>query len=206
MINKTEWNRMMEGKLYNPYKVGDNSFENVHAAQKKFNESEYWNDKSAFEELKKCFKVAPVDMVLTPPVYFDHGDRISFGKHFYANTDLTILDENYVTFGDNVFLAPHVSIYTAGHPIDKDVRNLELEYAKAVTIGDNVWIGGNVVINPGVTIGSDVVIASGSVVVKDIPSHVVAGGNPCHVIRQITNKDKNNWHTQLKEYEDDTEK
>ena len=65
MINKTEWNRMMEGKLYNPYKVGDNSFENVHAAQKKFNESEYWNDKSAFEELKKCFKVAPVDMVLT---------------------------------------------------------------------------------------------------------------------------------------------
>ena len=175
MINKTEWNRMMEGKLYNPYKVGDNSFKNVHAAQKKFNESEYWNDKSAFEELKKCFKVAPVDMVLTPPVYFDHGDRISFGKHFYANTDLTILDENYVTFGDNVFLAPHVSIYTAGHPIDKDVRNLELEYAKAVTIGDNVWIGGNVVINPGVTIGSDVVIASGSVVVKDIPSHVVAG-------------------------------
>lgn len=180
--------------------------ENVHAAQKKFNESEYWNDKSAFEELKKCFKVAPVDMVLTPPVYFDHGDRISFGKHFYANTDLTILDENYVTFGDNVFLAPHVSIYTAGHPIDKDIRNLELEYAKAVTIGDNVWIGGNVVINPGVTIGSDVVIASGSVVVKDIPSHVVAGGNPCHVIRQITDKDKNNWHTQLKEYEDDIEK
>ena len=206
MINKTEWNRMMEGKLYNPYKVGDNSFENVHAAQKKFNESDDWNDKSAFEELKKCFKVAPVDMVLTPPVYFDHGDRISFGKHFYANTDLTILDENYVTFGDNVFLAPHVSIYTAGHPIDKDVRNLELEYAKAVTIGDNVWIGGNVVINPGVTIGSDVVIASGSVVVKDIPSHVVAGGNPCHVIRQITDKDKNNWHTQLKEYEDDIEK
>ena len=205
MINKMEWNRMMEGKLYNPYKVGDNSFENVHAAQKKFNESEYWNDKSAFEELKKCFKVAPVDMVLTPPVYFDHGDRVSFGKHFYANTDLTILDENYVTFGDNVFLAPHVSIYTAGHPIDKDVRNLELEYAKAVTIGDNVWIGGNVVINPGVTIGSDVVIASGSVVVKDIPSHVVAGGNPCHVIRQITDKDKNNWRTQLKEYEDDIE-
>ena len=128
MINKTEWNRMMEGKLYNPYKVGDNSFENVHAAQKKFNESEYWNDKSAFEELKKCFKVAPVDMVLTPPVYFDHGDRISFGKHFYANTDLTILDENYVTFGDNVFLAPHVSIYTAGHELilfetaDKEIK------------------------------------------------------------------------------------
>ena len=150
MINKTEWDRMIQGKLYNPYKVGGNTFETVHAAQKKFNESEYWHDKSAFEELKKCFKAAPDDMVLTPPVYFDHGNRISFGKHFYANTDLTILDENYVTFGDNVFLAPHISIYTAGHPIDKDVRNLDLEYAKPVTIGDDVWIGGNVVINPGV--------------------------------------------------------
>ena len=126
MINKTEWDRMIQGKLYNPYKVGGNTFETVHAAQKKFNESEYWHDKSAFEELKKCFKSAPDDMLLTPPVYFDHGNRISFGKHFYANTDLTILDENYVTFGDNVFLAPHISIYTAGHPIDKDVRNLDL--------------------------------------------------------------------------------
>ncbi len=100
----------------------------------------------------------------------------------------------------NVFLAPHVSIYTAGHPIDKDVRSLELEYAKPVIIGDDVWIGGNVVINPGVTIGNDVVIASGSVVVKDIPSHVVAGGNPCRVIREITEADKSNWHNQLKKY------
>lgn len=174
---------MIAGKLYNPYKIGDYSFEIVHAAQKKFNESEYWNDKSAFEELKKCFKVAPEDMVLTPSVYFDHGDRISFGKHFYANIDLTILDENDVTFGDNVFIGPHVSIYTAGHPIDANVRNLDLEYAKPVTIGNNVWIGGNAVINPGVTIGDDVVGASGSVVTKDIPSHVVAGGNPCRIIR-----------------------
>lgn len=85
----------------------------------------------------------------------------------------------------------------------KDVRNLDLEYAKPVTIGDDVWIGGNVVINPGVTIGSNVVIASGSVVVKDIPSHVVAGGNPCHVIRQITEKDRDSWHAQLKDYEKD---
>ncbi len=203
MINKKEWDRMIAKKLYNPYKVGGDSFETVHAAQKRFNESEYWKDKSAFEELKKCFKAAPDDMVLIPPVYFDHGNRISFGKHFFANTDLTILDENYVTFGDNVFLAPHVSIYTAGHPIDKRVRNLELEYAKPVTIGDDVWIGGNVVINPGVTIGSDVVIASGSVVVKDIPSHVVAGGNPCYVIRKITEKDKMNWENQLKEYNEE---
>ena len=97
MVNKVEWDRMIAGELYNPCKVGDRTFETIHIAQKKFNESEYWNDKRAFEELRKCFKEAPPDMVLTPPVYFDHGDRISFGKHFYANTDLTILDENYVT-------------------------------------------------------------------------------------------------------------
>ena len=203
MINEKEWKRSIAGSLYNPYKVGGDSFVMVHKAQKKFNESEFWRDRSAFDDLKKCFRVAPDDMVLTPPVYFDHGNRISFGKHFYANTGLTILDENYVTFGDNVFLAPHVSIYTAGHPIDKDVRNMELEYAKPVMIGDDVWIGGNVVINPGVTIGSDVVIASGSVVVKDIPSHVVAGGNPCRVIREITEKDRLNWQRQLNEYMED---
>ena len=138
--------------------------------------------------------------MLTPPVYFDHGDRVFFGKHFYANTDLTILDENEVRFGDNVFLAPHVSIYTAGHPIDAEVRNTELEYAKPVTIGSNVWIGGNVVINPGVTIGDDVVIGSGSVVTKDIPSHVIAAGVPCRVIREITEKDKEYWYARYQDY------
>lgn len=206
MINKKEWNRMIVGKLYNPYKVGDNSFEVVHAAQKKFNESEYWKDKSAFDELKRCFKVAPDDMILTPPVYFDHGDRISFGKHFYANTGLTILDENYVTFGDNVFIAPHVSIYTAGHPVDAEIRNLELEYALSVEIGSNVWIGGNVVINPGVKIGNDVVIGSGSVVTKDIPDHVVAAGNPCKVLRKITDADRIKWNREYSDYENDLEK
>ena len=139
-------------------------------------------------------------MVLTPPVYFDHGDRISFGKHFYANTDLTILDENYVTFGDNVFLAHHVGIYTAGHPIDAGIRNLELEYARPVTIGSDVWIGGNVVINPGVTIGSDVVIGSCSVVTKDIPDHVIAAGNPCRVIREITDEDRDYWRALYDDY------
>lgn len=196
-----EWSRMIAGKLYSPFRVGDDSWGIVHVAQKKFNDSEFWHDRSALNELRKCFGAAPEDIVLTPPVYFDHGDRVFFGKHFYANTDLTILDENEVRFGDNVFLAPHVSIYTAGHPIDAEVRNTELEYAKPVTIGSNVWIGGNVVINPGVTIGDDVVIGSGSVVTKDIPSHVIAAGVPCKVIREITDTDRNYWKEQYSEYE-----
>lgn len=200
MKSEIEWNQMMEGKLYNPYKVGDNSWENIRAALKFFNESEFWKDNSALENLKQFLGAAPDNLVLTPPVYFDHGDRIFFGKHFYANTGLTILDENKVTFGDNVFLAPHVSIYTAGHPIDAAIRNTNVEYAKPVTVGSDVWIGGNVVINPGVTIGSNVVIGSGSVVTKDIPDNSMAAGNPCRVIRPITEKDSEYWSAQYEEY------
>ena len=105
-----------------------------------------------------------------------------------------------MTFGDNVFLAPHVGIYTAGHPIDAGIRNLELEYARPVTIGSDVWIGGNVVINPEVTIGSDVVIGSCSVVTKDIPDHVIAAGNPCRVIREITDEDRDYWRALYDDY------
>lgn len=205
MRSETEWNRMMEGKLYSPGKVGDVSWERVHEAMYLFNNSAFWKDRNALNELRKCFGRAPEDMVLTPPVYFDHGDRIYFGKHFYANTDLTILDENNVIFGDNVYLAPHVSIYTAGHPIDAEIRNTDVEYAKPVTIGSDVWIGGNVVINPGVTIGNNVVIGSGSVVTKDVPDGVIAAGNPCRVIRAITQKDKEKWFREYEDYKNSIE-
>lgn len=200
MVSKLEWDRMMSGRLYSPSKVGDDSWARVHAAQKLFNESEFWCDSSALEELKKCFAKAPEDMALTPPVYFDHGDRVSFGNHFYANTGLTILDECPVVFGDNVYLGPHVSIYTAGHPIDARVRNTDVEYALPVHVGSNVWIGGNVVINPGVSIGNNVVIGSGSVVVRDIPDDSVAVGNPCRVIREIGENDSQRWEREYAEY------
>ena len=195
----TEKELMFSGKLYHPYKVQDNPWEDVRAACKKFNEADPREYGKAMEALKPYFAKAEDDLILTPPFFCDHGDRISFGKHFYANTGLTILDENTVVFGDDVFLGPHVSIYTAGHPISAEVRNLELEYAWPVKVGSSVWIGGNTVINPGVTIGDDVVIGSGSVVTKDIPSHVVAAGNPCRVIREITEEDHKIWKTQLEE-------
>lgn len=197
----TEKERMLLGKLYDPYRVQEHPWATVRAACKKFNESEFWQDRQALEELKSYFAKAEEDMVLTAPFYCDHGDKIYFGKHFYANTGLTILDENKVVFGDDVFLGPHVSIYTAGHPISAEIRNLDLEYAKPVTIGNSVWIGGNVVINPGVTIGDDVVIGSGSVVTKDIPSHVIAAGNPCRVIRQISEQEQKDWKEQFEDYQ-----
>ena len=122
------------------------------------------------------------------------------GNNFYANYDCIIIDVAEVKIGSNVFFDPRVNIYTAGHPISAAVRNEMLEFGESVTIGDNVWIGGNTVINPGVTIGSNTVIGSGSVVIKDIPNGVVAAGNPCQVIREITNEDKEYWNKLKNEY------
>ncbi len=127
---------------------------------------------------------------LMPDFWCDYGYNIEVGEGFFANHDTVILDCAKVTFGDNVFVAPNCGFYTAGHPIDTERRNQFLEYALPITVGDNVWFGGGVKVMPGVTIGSNVVIGGGSVVVKDIPSDSVAVGNPCRVIRPITDEDK----------------
>ena len=131
------------------------------------------------------------------PIYFDYGKNTYVGEDFYANSGVTILDGAKVTIGNNVMLAPGVGIYTAGHPIHPYPRNIGIEYSFPVTIGDNVWVGAQTVINPGVTIGSNVVIGSGSVVNKDIPDNVIAVGNPCRVIRKITDDDKKYYFKDL---------
>lgn len=127
---------------------------------------------------------------INPPFYCDYGFKIKVGKNFFANYNCTILDVANVTFGDNCLLAPNVAIYTAGHPIHPESRNSAYEYGISVTIGNNVWIGGNAVVCPGVTIGDNCVIGAGSVVTKDIPAWSVAAGNPARVIRTITEEDK----------------
>lgn len=138
---------------------------------------------------------------IEPTFRCDYGSNIRLGRWFYANFDCIILDVAPVTIGDNVLFAPRVGVYTAAHPIDAGVRNEGLEFAKPITIGDNVWVGANVAICPGVTIGSDVVIGAGSVVTKDIPDHVVAVGNPCRVLRSITEEDRAYWQKLRDEYE-----
>ena len=125
-----------------------------------------------------------------PNIFCGFGFNIEAGDNFYANNNCVFVDPGKITFGNNVFIAPNCGFYTAHHPIDKDMRNALLEYAKPITVGDDVWIGGGTVVLPGVTIGSDVVIGAGSVVTKDIPDHSVAYGNPCRVIRPITEADK----------------
>ena len=198
-----EKERMLSGKLYCPCKVQDGTREKNRRILADFNTMPYSDFKKGMSLLKDLLGHLEDDAVITPPFYCDKGPQISIGKHFYANTGLLILDEAPVIIGYDVFLAPRVSIFTACHPIDALVRNLELEYAKPVTIGNDVWIGGNVVINPGVTIGNNVVIGSGSVVTKDIPDGVGAAGNPCRVIRKITDRDSNYWNQELIEYQND---
>ncbi len=125
------------------------------------------------------------EIIINQPFHCDYGQQLRVGKRFFANFNFTVLDEAYVTIGDDCFIGPNVSIYTACHSTDPVTRNTRQEWALPVTIGNNVWIGGSVTILPGVTIGDNVSIGAGSVVVKDIPSNTVAVGNPCTVIKNI---------------------
>ena len=124
-------------------------------------------------------------VIINQPFRCDYGKQISIGKRFFANFNFTILDEAPVTIGDDCFVGPNVSIYTACHSTDPVERNTRQEWAKPVTIGNNVWIGGSVTILPGVSIGDNVSIGAGSVVVNNIPSNTIAVGNPCKVIKQL---------------------
>ena len=137
------------------------------------------------------------EFYIEPPFRCDYGSNIILGENFYANYNLTVLDCARVVIGDNVLIAPNVCITTAGHPIHYMSRR-KYEYADEITIGNNVWIGANVVINPGVKIGDNSVIGSGSVVTKDIPDNVVAVGNPCRVLRKITDDDREYYYKDRK--------
>lgn len=130
------------------------------------------------------------DSCITQPFYCDFGYNIEIGDGFYANHNLVILDGAKVKIGNHVFIAPNCCLSTAEHPIDHEQRNAGIEYAEPITIEDNVWLGANVVVLSGVTIGKNSVIGAGSVVTKDIPKGVIAVGNPCRVLREITEKDK----------------
>ena len=145
------------------------------------------------EILRELFGSTKENFCIVAPFWCDYGYNIHIGENFFANHNVVILDCGKVTFGDNVFVAPNCIFSTAGHPLDVEQRNKGLEYAYPITVEDNVWIGANVTVLPNVTIGSGSVIGAGSVVNKDIPRGVIAVGNPCIVVRKITEEDKKKY-------------
>ena len=197
---------MLAGRLYLPFddELGrDNRIARM--LTRLFNNSTEEQQDYRRTLLKQLFKSTGENIYIEPPFRTDYGCNTSIGDNFYANYDCIFIDVCPVTIGKNVFFAPRVCIYTAAHPIDADVRNSLIEFGKPVSIGDDVWVGGNTVINPGVKIGNNIVIGSGSVVVKDIPDGVVAAGNPAKVIREISAEDREKWMNLAEQYRKEIE-
>lgn len=138
---------------------------------------------------------------IEPNFRCDYGYNITVGKAFYANYDLIILDCAPVTIGDDVMFGPRVGLYAASHPIDATIRTTGLELSAPITIGNRVWLCGDVTVVPGVTIGDNTIVGAGSVVTKDLPSNVIAAGNPCRVKRSITSKDYQYWEQVHQSYQ-----
>lgn len=143
--------------------------------------------------LTELFGYAGKNIHVNPTFRCDYGYNIKVGDNFYANYDCIILDICKVEIGNNVLLGPRVSLFTASHPIDSQVRATGLECGRPIVIGDDVWIGGSTIVNPGVTIGDRTIIGAGSIVTHDLPDDVIAAGNPCRVLRPLTEEDRRYW-------------
>lgn len=181
----TEKEKMLNGMFYNP--MDPQLVEDRKRAKRlcqEFNAVPSDEHDRKAELLKELFKTKNI-CYIEPNFFCDYGYNIEIGKNFYANHNCIILDVNKVKIGDNVMFAPNVQVYTATHPINAEERILGKEMGYAIEIGDNVWIGGGAIICPGVKIGKNTTIAAGSLVTKDIPENVLAGGNPCRIIKKL---------------------
>lgn len=182
----TEKNKMLSGKLYN-----HTDFELTSERDKASNLMHRYNKLSEYQQeerreiLLQLLGDVGDNVIIKPPFMVDYGYNISIGNNFFANYGFTVLDCNKVEIGNNVLIGPNVQIYPATHPIDPNIRRKHLEFADSIKIGNDVWIGGGSIICAGVTIGDNTTIGAGSIVTKNIPSNVVAVGNPCKVIKKI---------------------
>lgn len=183
---KTEKQKMLSGELYNatdPELVSERL--RARLLLKELNDSGEDEDLKRRDTIRKLIPGAGPDLWLQPPFYCDYGSNITTGENVFFNFNCVILDVMPVRIGSRTLLGPNVQIYTATHPMDYRKRASGLEYAKPVTIGDDVWVGGGAIICPGVTIGDRTVLGAGSVVTRDVPSDVFAAGNPCREIRDL---------------------
>ena len=184
----TEKSKMLSGELYN---ANDKVLvAERHRARILFQKINQLSDDSKKERRQLLYQLlenAGKGLWIEPPFYCDYGYNIHTGKNVFFNFNCIILDVMKVDIGNNVLVGPNVQIYTATHPLDVKTRNTWLEYAKPITIGNDVWIGGGAIIYPGVTIGDGAVIAAGAIVNKDVPANVVVGGNPAKIIKEIDN-------------------
>ena len=188
----TEWEKLHTGDIYFP---GDPEIHRVQTAcQEKmydFNQTRPSELEKRTEMLRDMFAEIGEGCYIEPPLHANFGGRhVHFGKWVYANYNLTLVDDTHIYVGDDTMFGPNVTIATAGHPIDPQLRGRGLQYNLPVHIGKNCWLGAGVIVMPGITIGDNAVIGAGSVVTKDIPAGVVAVGNPCRVIREVGEHDK----------------
>ena len=201
----TEKEKMFAGKIYNPFCENmPEERRKAHELCQKYNSIPESDAKSRESILKELMPNHKEGVYFQGPIQFDFGTHITMGRNSYANFNFCVLDENKVTIEDNVFIGPNCSLLTPIHPLcyedrnifhcEKTHANINIEYSAPIVIEDNCWIGGNVTILPGVVIGEGSVIGAGAVVTKSIPAHTLAFGNPCRVIRDITEEDRLSNH------------
>ena len=186
-MSRSEKEKMLAGELYLAADAElTQDRKQVRKLCRLYNQTNEAQEKGRQEIIRLLLGSCGSSCEIEPPFRCDYGYNIHVGDNFYANFDLIVLDVCEVRIGDNCLIGPRVGIYTAGHPLDAATRVSGAEFGKPITIGHNVWIGGNAVINPGVTLGNNVVVASGSVVTKSFADNVVIGGVPARVIRSLT--------------------
>ena len=188
----TEYEKMKKGLLYDP---GDEEIARMQLPYLdrlwEFNQLKPSQAREKEAYMKEVFAQCGEGCYIELPFHANFGGHhLHLGSYVYANFNLTLVDDGHIYIGDRVMIGPNVTIATASHPVDLELRGRNLQFNKDVHIGDNVWIGSNAIILPGVTIGKNTVIGAGSIVTRDIPENVIALGNPCKVLREVSERDK----------------
>ena len=204
-IRMSERKRMVSGKMFTS--VGDEELSQLshlnRTKMQEFNRSNREEYHLRDKIMREVFGTVGDNSMVEQPVQIDYGAHIHIGDNFYANFDCIFMDAAEIRIGNNVMIGPRVSLLTASHPVGAKARRSGLEYALPITIEDDVWIGGSTTILPGVTIGKESIIGAGSVVTGDIPAGVMAAGNPCRVLRRLTEDDDIYWDEKVREYNEE---